>query len=858
MTVRALLAVLVSAAALAQQPRIDRLTPAEAPIAGGTIVTVTGTNLAGASVLLDSIPIVPLSQSASEIRLSMPKHDSGYAAISARNASGTAYAEFLYVPPALDQIAPGNITTVAGAGNYVRDFGKATEALVAPNGIALARNGVLYVSEPLFGKVDRVNPDGTIERVTHFGSAGLSSGDGGPAVDAVISFPTALSVDAAGNVYVPDHTYRIRRIDAASGIITTIAGDGIQGYSGDNGPASAARIGLPTHCAISGDDFFYIDFDAMRIRRIDLKSGIISAFAGGGAGDAGDGGSALNAKFNIGDSDRGDLVADSHGNLYLADSANNRVRRIERATGIITHFVSANGVRALAVDANDNVYYGYGGRIGKAAPDGHVLETWGGDRNFDGFPADGTPAHDTIAGLVVGLAVEANGNVIYSDAAVGRVRRIDIATQKIETVAGIGPSIIGENGRAIASLLSPTDLKLLDDGSILFGDASGRMRKLDRNGNVSTVAGSGMNSGRSFDVDAAHAVVAAVGLNIQRTGNIDFADATYVRRLRPDGRVVPLVSRNANCDYAGDGGPAIDARVCQVWDTVTDRDGNLLVADTNNNRIRRVDAQTGVITTMIGNGGRRNGFEGYGSGEVCGDGGPAIDACLNTPYGLALDANGDLYIGEENRLRRVRKSGIIETFVPNVHMTKLLFGFAGLLYAPRYSSRLVRYDRNATETQLAGSNPTNDGVGDGGPAANAMLRIAHQANGIAIDTDGNIFLADQGNGRIRAIRYGAVLAPPGATISAAANGSRITMTVRDGSGAPAPSVRVELEAPASGASCRLANPFAITDANGTATVVCTPNCVPGNYAVTLRPVNGLSATSVSLGNSAAPCKRRST
>lgn len=802
-------------------------------------MTVSGANLSGASVLLDSAAIVPLSQSASEIRLSMPKHDSGYVVISARNARGTAYAEFLYVPPALDQIAPGNITTVAGAGNYVRDFGKATEALVAPNGIALARNGVLYVSEPLFGKVDRVNPDGTIERVTHFGAAGLSGGDGGPAVDATISFPTALSVDAAGNVYVPDHTYRIRRIDAASGIITTIAGDGIQGYSGDNGPASAARIGLPTHCAISGDDFFYIDFDAMRIRRIDLKSGIISAFAGGGVGDSGDGGPALNAKFNIGDSDRGDLAADSHGNVYLADSANNRVRRIERATGIITHFVSANGVRALAVDANDNVYYGYGGHIGKAA-------------------ADGTPAHDTIAGLVVGLAVDANGNVIYSDAAVGRVRRINIATQKIETVAGIGPAIIGENGRAIASLLSPTDLKLLDDGGILFGDASGRMRKLDRNGNVSTVAGSGMNSGRSFDVDAAHAVVAAVGLNVQRTGNIDFADATMVRRLRPDGMVVPLVSRNANCDYAGDGGPAIDARVCQVWDTVTDRDGNLLVADTNNNRIRRIDAQTGVITTIIGNGGRRNGFEGYGSGEVCGDGGPAIDACLNTPYGLAFDANGDLYIGEENRLRRVRKSGIIETFVPNVHMTKLLFGFAGLLYAPRYPSRLVRYDRNATEMQLAGSDPVSEGVGDGGPAANAMLRIAHQANGIAIDADGNIFLADQGNGRIRAIRYGAVLAPPGATMSATASGSRINMTVRDGSGAPAPSVRVDFEAPASGPSCRLANPFAITDANGTATVVCTPNCVPGNYTVTLRPVNGLSATPVSLGNSAAPCKRRST
>lgn len=812
------------------------VTPAQGPIGGGTLVTLTGANLLGVTVQLDGAPVAPSSQSATEIRVVMPKHDSGYIVLSARNASGTSYGEFLYVPPALDALPPGFITTVAGIGTYVRDFGPALNAVVSPSGLALAKNGALYASEPLFGKVDRVNPDGTLERITHFGSAGLSSGDGGPALDAVISFPISLALDAAGNLYVPDHTYRIRRIDAASGIITTIAGDGIEGYSGDNGQASAARIGLPTHCTISGDNFFFIDFDAMRVRRIDLKSGVISAYAGGGAGFAGDGGPALNAKFDVGDSDRGALAADSHGNLFIGDSNNNRLRRVDAVSGNIDTFATANSIRALAVDANDNIYYAGAGGIVKLAPDGRVLATY------------------AITGLVPGLAVEPDGNILFSDASASRLRRINVATRTIETVAGIGPAIIGENGPAIESMISPTDLLMQRDGSILFGDATLRIRKLDRNGNVSTIAGTGMNGGASYGA-ASSVTLAAVGLDADPLGNLDIPDASVVRRLRVDGVVEPLISRNPNCGYSGDGGLAVDATVCQPFETARDRNGNLFLADTNNNRIRRVDAQSGIITTIAGNGGRRNGFEGYGSGEDCGDGGPALDACINTPYGLAFDGAGNLFIAGESHIRKVNMlTGRIETFAANLHVTKLLFGFGGLLYGARFGGRLLRFEPGGAFTEIAGSNPVNEGIGDGGPASQALLRTAHQANGIAIDADGNLFLADQGNGRIRAIRYGAVLAPPGATIQASSSGSRITATVRDANGAPAPSVRIDYDVPTSGASCRPANPFAITDASGTATVVCTPNCVAGTYSITLRPVAGTSAT-IPVTNPSGPCRR---
>ena len=114
--------------------------------------------------------------------------------------------------------------------------------------------------------------------------------------------------------------------------------------------------------------------------------------------------------------------------------------------------------------------------------------------------------------------------------------------------------------------------------------------------------------------------------------------------------------------YAGDGGPATQALLTQPWDVAVDRDGNLFIADTNNNRIRRVDKQSGIITTVAG-GGPLNGFEGYGHGSFCGDGGPALQACFNTPFSLGVDPFGDIFISDyyNGRLRKVDARGIITT-----------------------------------------------------------------------------------------------------------------------------------------------------------------------------------------------------
>jgi hypothetical protein len=132
-----------------------------------------------------------------------------------------------------------------------------------------------------------------------------------------------------------------------------------------------------------------------------------------------------------------------------------------------------------------------------------------------------------------------------------------------------------------------------------------------------------------------------------------------------------------------------------------------------------------------------------------------------------------------------------------------------------------------------------------------------QASGIAVDAEGNLYFQDASNRRIRAVRYGAVLAPAGATIAASANGSTIRVTVRDSRGVPAPSVRVDFTAPSSGASCTLSSSFAITDADGLAAVSCTANCISGTYSVSARPLTASSTASVSFTNATGPCRHRS-
>jgi sugar lactone lactonase YvrE len=243
----------------------------------------------------------------------------------------------------------GHLTTLAGSGmqGFSGDSGPATVAtLDSPQGLALDTANNLYIADTHNHRIRKLDlTTGIITTIA--GSTAGFSGDSGPASSAQLNLPTALALDDAGNLYLADTgNHRIRKISTA-GIITTIAGTGTQGFSGDTGPATSAAIDSPTGLAVDAANNLYLaDTHNHRIRRIDATSGIITTIAGAGtAGFSGDTSAAAKATLSLPHG----LFIDANGNLYLADTANHRIRRIDATTGIITTAVG-DGTQAFSGD----------------------------------------------------------------------------------------------------------------------------------------------------------------------------------------------------------------------------------------------------------------------------------------------------------------------------------------------------------------------------------------------------------------------------------------------------------------------------------------------------------------------------
>ncbi|MGH9369677.1 MAG: IPT/TIG domain-containing protein [Thermoanaerobaculia bacterium] len=860
-----------AAAAGAQAPHIDSLTPSRGPIAGGTAVTVAGSGFAGANLFFDDRSLIPTSATDTEIRFTTPPHDNGYAPVKVSNASGSAYAEYLYVPPRLRDLPPGYITTVAGVGAYRRFHLPARLSPIIPWSLAFDKAGGLLVASAPPGQILRVAPDGTLEPFAgKFPQDDVPLGDGGPATEALIHFPRGVGVDGSGNVYVTDTTNRIRRIDGKTGIITTIAGTGQAGFSGDGGPATAARINVPSFLAARSDGtVYFIDHDNYRIRKIST-SGIITTVAGTGVpGESGDGGPATSARFNVGTSDFGALAVAPNGDLFLLESAGGRLRKIDAATGIISTILDRDphgnpifDPKALTVDAAGNVYCSTGGNIVKVDASGRLLDFWGAS---SGLSEDGTPATEARLANPVGLAIDDTGNILYSEEQIRRVRKINRATGLIETVAGIGPRVIGVPGPADGALFGGFfgDVAALPNGTLLVGlDQDRRIFRIDDGGRIDYFAGSGTSFGGIDEVPALQASVTPFGMGVDSAGGVFFADTDAIGRIGPDGIVRRIAGQLANCSFGGDGGPAANASLCQPWDVALDPQDNVFIADTNNNRIRRIDAQTGTITT-VGGTGPSNGLENYGHGSYCGDGGPAVNACLNTPYSLAVEPDGTIYVSdtENRRLRRIDPGGTISTFLSHAHAGKMLAdGYGGLFLD--LSINLAHILPDGTFWSVAG-NGERGFSGDGGPARQARISSANAAR----DDEGNLFFWDPGNQRVRAVRFGAVLAPPGADAQATVGGVQsaplmktfgapLEVTVRTASGSPAPGVRVDFAAPAGGVSCAFSNGSnaisVLTDRSGKARVSCTASCRVGSYTVSATSLGSATTVPFSLTNTPSP------
>ncbi len=350
----------------------------------------------------------------------------------------------------------GAVSTLVGAQTQT-----ITLPLVLPSAIVFDTQGDLYFAETGNHVIREFSVTGVLTTIAGNGVQGFA-GDGGQAAAAELDSPAGLAMDGAGNLYIADsHNHRVREVAAATGVITTIAGTGAAGFSGDGGAATAAKVDLPTALAVDASRNIYIaDTDNHRVRRVAAGTGLITTVAGNGVeGFAGDGGAAVAASIDSPDG----LAIDAVGELFVADTHNGRVRKVSAATGVIST-VAGMGVVGGNVQA-------FGGEGGAA----------------------------TAAGLALprGLTIDAAGNLYIADSANQRIRRIS-GSGTITTIAGEGTeAFAGDGGPAVAaSLNSPRSVAISPGGLVTLADSGNqRVRQIDAlpapGPDIHTIAGGG-------------------------------------------------------------------------------------------------------------------------------------------------------------------------------------------------------------------------------------------------------------------------------------------------------------------------------------------------------------------------------
>jgi hypothetical protein len=634
-----------------------------------------------------------------------------------------AFLVLLYVlgaqPGHADPGIPGTFRVRTYIGNGLPNPVAPLDANIWPYGMYVTADGTIYFSS--HSVVRRLRPGGLVETIAGTYPHNWQPGEGGPALQADFSGASDMVLDLDGSLIVADIYWSVVRRIAPDGTVRTVAGRwGVWGFGGDGGPATEAKLGNPVCLAFGPDRSLYVS-DYLRVRRIS-PDGIISTFAGNGtdvSGADGEGGPATDASVS---GSRG-MAVDVAGSVFLAVSGQSRVRRVG-TDGILTTIagmtygwsVSGDGGPAIAAeigkpsdvafDASGNLLIAdsYNGVIRVIDQNG-IINTLAGTGE-KGYSGDEGPARQAMLGSIIDMEFDAAGNLYLLDDSEFRIRKID-TDGIITTVAGNGTKLFGGDGGPAqeATFWSPHDPTIAPDGSIFIADIGNRrIRRIGPNGIVTTYAGNGTLGSMGDGGPAIDATLATEDLALAPDGTLYFLDGSgggaRIRRIDPSGVVHHVAGRDGE-GYAGDGGPAATAlfkRPTDIWYSVAHQ--RLFIADTENNRVRYIDS-TGYIWTLIGN----------GSATSTGDGGPASLATVFRPGCVYATDDGKVYVSEAsgNRVRMIDTSGIVTTVAGGAER-----GFGG----------------------------------DGGPAVLAKLSVPV---GLFRDRWGYLYIADAANNRIRRV-----------------------------------------------------------------------------------------------------------
>ncbi|MFC0543095.1 NHL domain-containing protein [Kutzneria chonburiensis] len=657
----------------------------------------------------------------------------------------------------------GIVTTLAGDGYARYPRPGVTMKLLNPEGVVV-RNGSAVVADTFNHRILRMSSTGQVDLVAGTGDGGFS-GDGGDPQAARLNVPMGPALDASGAVYFADRdNNRVRKVaadgsivttiagGAGGSIVTTIAGGAGGGFGGDGGPATAAGLASPNGVAVdqAGNVFIADTFDN-RIRKVSPQ-GVISTVAGSGptgpfdGAYAGDGGPATNARLNQPTS----VAVAGDSTLYIADTGHGRIRRVTPAGVITTYSTVAAGAVSLDPSGNlltatrDNQIM----RIPLSGPPTFIAGNGSSTSSGDGGPA-------TAAGVAspTGVAMDTDGSMFITQAD-SHVRKVAISGT-ISTPAGGGTAIPAVDGPVAGIAVQTTGIALAPDGAIVIADHY-RIRRL-ANGVFSTLAGTGVGGTGGDGGPATQAQFSGPsGIVLAPDGSLYVADANVIRKVYPDGTIRRYAGTGAY-GFSGDGGPATQATFRSLGGLALDGAGNLYVADTSNERVRRINPD-GIVTTVAGSGDR--------SGPL-GDGGPALMASLYEPDHVGIDAAGALYIADPGnvRLRKVA-NGTITTVAGNgqdsysgdggpataagLHVSDFAWDAAGVLYVlDSHHQRIRRITPDGLISTVAGTGV----IGFNGDNQLATATQLTFPNSIRVGRDGSVYFGDGYGLRLRKITF---------------------------------------------------------------------------------------------------------
>lgn len=608
----------------------------------------------------------------------------------------------------------------------------------------------------------KMNTAGSVSRYAGVQTGGFFDFTPGPTNSALMSAigPIALTADSSGNLYIATSTH-VLKVSATTGAISIFAGSGSYGFSGDGAPAASASFaGVSGMAFDNAGNLFVSDSGNHRVRKIAAGTGIVTTVAGNGTADyAGDGQAATSASLHNPDG----LAFDPAGNLYIADSGNSRIRKVSQ--GIITTYAgngstTASGdggpselagfpyVSSVTSDNFGNLYVPSSYTVRKIEAGTRTTSTIAGSSITYGFAGDGGNAALASFTDIDSVISDMQGNLYLADTGNLRIRKIS-QSGIVATVVGNGTyDLVPDNTPALsAPVVSVTSPVTDASGNLYFTDGFVIQKLSIASGTLSTYAGTGQYS---YDDPNGH-IAATVALNNVRglafgPGNtLYFSDYPgAVRKIDPTSGIISTIANAAGIyGYSGDGGAASAAAFEFPGGLAFDASGNIYVADTNNCRIRKITATTGIITTVAGN----------GICSMAGDNGPAVSASLTYPQAISVDGAGNIYVVDSSYVRKISATtGVITTFAGSssnsyytgpadpLSVSISPFGLSidshDSLYIAEGNGGYVDKVQGGLFSRIAGGGAWF--TGNGGPPLGAGMA----PNGIAVDRMGRVFITD--------------------------------------------------------------------------------------------------------------------